>query len=232
MIEHDFLVALKHARKNGFEYTINYPESCVIYLRQRESTPDFLTVHVNFPDGNRIDYRTPVIKAQKYGLEEIFVKRLLCLLPYYIMKYEKALHEINENDEKLEELLNEYQWIYRHLMELQREGSLTQYDVSELRLLIEMLLDYIAAKEMKIRKGVTDMGGRVLVFPHDKVYDEGKAAGMAIGKLEAKKEIAFELFGEGMPCEKIAKYINEPVDMVKQLEKEWKSQHDKKAVSV
>ena len=76
------------------------------------------------------------------------------------------------------------------------------------------------------------MGGRVLVFPHDKVYDEGKAAGMAVGKLEAKKEIAFELFGEGMPCEKIAKYINEPVDLVNQLEKEWKSQHDKKAVSV
>ena len=236
MIEYDFLVALKHARKNGFEYTINYPESCVIYLRHKDSTPDFLTVHVNFPDGNRIDYRTPVIKAQKYGLEEIFIKRLLCLLPYYIMKYEKALHEINEDDEKLGELLKEYQWIYRHLMELQREGSLTQYDVSELRLLIEMLLDYIAAKEMKIRKGVTDMGGRVLVFPHDKVYDEGKAAGMAVGKsqgkLEAKKEIAFELFGEGMPCEKIAKCINESNDMVKQLEKEWKSQQDKKAVSV
>ena len=80
------------------------------------------------------------------------------------------------------------------------------------------------------------MCGRVLVFPHDKVYDEGKAAGMAVGKsqgkLEAKKEIAFELFGEDIPCEKIAKWINEPVDTVKQLEKEWKSQHDKKAVSV
>lgn len=35
-----------------------------------------------------------------------------------------------------------------------------------------------------------------------------------------------------MPCEKIAKCINESIDMVKQLEKEWKSQHDKKAVSV
>lgn len=147
MIEYDFLMALKHARKDGFEYTINYPESCVIYLRHKETTPDFLTVHVNFPDGNRVDYRTPVIKAEKYVLDEIFLKRLLCLLPYYIMKYEKAPHEINGDDEKLGELLKEYQWIYRHLMELQREGSLTQYDVSELRLLIEMLLDYIAAKK-------------------------------------------------------------------------------------
>ena len=29
----------------------------------------------------------------------------------------------------------------------------------------------------------------MLVFPHDKVYDEGKAAGMAVGKLEAKKRL-------------------------------------------
>lgn len=80
------------------------------------------------------------------------------------------------------------------------------------------------------------MGGREHVFLHDKVYDEGKAAGMAVGKsqgkLEEKREFAFELFGDGMPCEKVAEYINEPVDMVKQLEKEWKSQHDKRMVSV
>ncbi len=116
MIEYDFLVALKHGQINGFEYTINYPESCVIYLRHKETTPDFLTVHVNFPGENRNDYQTPVIKAQRYGLDEIFVKRLLCLLPYHIMKYEKVWHDINEDDEKLEELIKEYQWIYSHLM--------------------------------------------------------------------------------------------------------------------
>ncbi|MCI8269233.1 MAG: hypothetical protein HFG55_06190 [Lachnospiraceae bacterium] len=68
----------------------------------------------------------------------------------------------------------------------------------------------------------------MLVFPHDKVYDEG----IAVGKLEVKREFAFGLFGDGMSCEKIAKYINESVDMVKQLEKEWKRQHDKRTVSV
>ena len=72
----------------------------------------------------------------------------------------------------------------------------------------------------------------MLVFPHDKVYDEGIAVGKSQGRLEAKKEFAFELFEDDISCEKIAKYINEPVDMVKQLEKEWKSQHDKRTVRV
>lgn len=79
-------------------------------------------------------------------------------------------------------------------------------------------------------EGVIDVGGRVLVFPHDKVYDEGKAVGKSQGRLEAKREIVFNLFGEGIPCEKIAKWINEPVDTVKQLEKEWKDQHDKRTI--
>ena len=85
MIEYDFLIALKHAEKNGFEYSINYPESCVLHLRHTQSTPDFLTVHIHFPGGKSVDYKTPIIKAQQYGLEEIFIRRLLCLLPYHII---------------------------------------------------------------------------------------------------------------------------------------------------
>ena len=42
MIEYDFLIALKHAEKSGYEYTIDYPHSCVLYLRYTDRTPDFL----------------------------------------------------------------------------------------------------------------------------------------------------------------------------------------------
>ncbi|MCI9635237.1 MAG: hypothetical protein HFG77_02400 [Hungatella sp.] len=82
MIEYDFLIAIKHAEKDEMEYTINYPHSCVIYLRHKETTPDLLTVHVNFPDGNAVSYKTPIIKTRNYTLDDIFVKKLLCLLPY------------------------------------------------------------------------------------------------------------------------------------------------------
>ncbi len=44
--------------------------------------------------------------------------------------------------------------------------------------------------------------------------------------MEMKREFAFELFEDGMSCEKVAKYINESVDIVMQLEKEWKNQYE------
>ena len=56
------------------------------------------------PDGARAQYRIPVIRMQEYGLDEIFMKGLLCLFPYYIMRYEDSLHDINEDDEKLGDL--------------------------------------------------------------------------------------------------------------------------------
>lgn len=226
MIEYDFLVALKHAQKDGYEYSIKYPESCVLCLRHTQPIPDFLTVHIHFPDGKTVDYKTPVIKVQQYGLEEIFIKRLLCLLPYYIMKYEKSLRQINEDKKRLGQLLAEYQQIYRGLVQLEQERVLTQYDVAELKALIEMLLNYIAAKEDNIRKGVADMGGRVLIFPHDYVYDagiaEGENRGENRGKTEAKREVAFSMFDDGFSCEKVAKYIHESLESTKSLEKEWR----------
>ena len=62
---------------------------------------------------------------KEYGLDEIFMKGLLCLLPYYIMRYEDSLHDINEDDEKLGNLLAEYQEIYSRLWTLERERQIS-----------------------------------------------------------------------------------------------------------
>lgn len=61
------------------------------------------------------------------------------------------------------------------------------------------------------------MGGKVLVFPHDIVYDEG----ISVGTQNTKKESAFEMFDDGLSCEKVARYIHETIENVKILEKEW-----------
>lgn len=226
MIEYDFLIAIKHAEKDEMEYTINYPHSCVIYLRHKETTPDLLTVHVNFPYGNAISYKTPIIKTRNYTLDDIFVKKLLCLLPYYIVRYEDSLHDINKDDERLEQLKEEYRRIYAHLLTLQQQGLLSQYDAAELKTLIDLLVNHVAQKEHRIRKGVISMGGKVLIFPHDIAYDQGIAKGEARGEIKGtqktKKESAFEMFEDRVPCEKVARYIHETIENVKELEKEWR----------
>ena len=61
----------------------------------------------------------------------------------------------------------------------------------------------------------------VLSFPHDIAYDQGIAAGEALGAKKTKKESAFEMFSDGISCEKVAQYIHENVENVRILEKEW-----------
>jgi hypothetical protein len=69
-------------------------------LRHSARTPDELVCKVRFPDGAVHDYRTKVIKAQKYGNDELFEKRLLLLTPFYLMRYERELSRIERGIEQ------------------------------------------------------------------------------------------------------------------------------------
>lgn len=182
MIEYDFLIALKHAEKAGYEYTLQYPYSCVLYLRYTDSTPDVLTVHIKFPDGVSVDYQTPIIKVNQYSFEEIFRKKLLFLLPYYIMRYEKALSDIEKEENKLQKLLIEYQ----ELAALCGRSEISVYDFTELKHLILTIMDHVAYRQKRIRKGVHSMGGKVLEFEHDILMRESEIKGQIRG--EAKGE--------------------------------------------
>lgn len=179
MIEYDFLIALKHAEKAGYEYTIDYPHSCVLYLRYTDHTPDFLVVHMKFPNGVMVDYQTPIIKVGQYGLEEIFRKRLFFFLPYYIMRYEAVLQEIEENEEKLQNLLEEYRHIYQELGVLRDQYQISDYDFTELKQLIEAVISHLASGKVRIQKGIRDMGGKVLEFEHDILMRQSEEKGEA-----------------------------------------------------
>ncbi len=179
MIEYDFLIALKHAEKPGYEYTLHYPYSCVLYLRCTDRTPDVLTVHVKFSNGVSADYQIPIIKVNRYSLEEIFQKKLLFLVPYYIMRYETVLSELEKEDEKLQELLTEYQHIYQKPGVLCDENVISAYDFMELKHLMEAIVDHVAFRQKRIRKGVHDMGGKILEFEHDILMKQSETKGEA-----------------------------------------------------
>lgn len=209
MIEYDFLIAVKHAERDGYEYTINYPNSCVLYLRHTSVTPEFLTIHVRFPSGSVIDYHTPIIKVKQYDFKKIFEKRLLFFLPYYIMRYEESLPDIEKDDTKLRQLLDEYGQIYNNLCNMRNNHTISNYDFTELKELIETIMEHVAAKEERIQKGVKDMGGKVLEFEHDVLIRE------TAEKSEAKlltNNIETIMKNLNIPLEKACELLDTTVD--------------------
>ena len=75
--------------------------------------------YVIITPGGTVQYDVPVMKVQAYSLDDIFEKRLLILIPFYIFSHESRFPEYNSNEEKLEELKAEYQEILERLDELE-----------------------------------------------------------------------------------------------------------------
>ena len=200
MIEYDFATAVEFARKQGRRYRMEFPRSCVLYLRSGSNTPDFLEVDVVFPDGECHLYRVPTIKVDNYTKDKIFEKSLLMLLPFYIMRYEKRAHDMRENPRLFQTLLNEYEEI-RVKLEKELTGSGRSELYTDLIKLIVKISDYIFQDEEKIQKGIGDaMGGKVLELESERLRAEGEARGKAIGESigEARGKAIGESIGKAI----------------------------------
>ena len=182
MVEYDFAIALENGRRIGRKYYLEFPKSCVIYLRCTKNTSDFQEVEMKLPDGQVCEYRIPTAKVEHYTKDSIFEKNLLMLLPFYVMRYEDAAHTIEKDSEKLQRLLKEYESIRINLeKELSIVGRSELY--TDLNKLIIRISNYIFRKEEKVRKGVDEvMGGKVLQLESERLREEGMALGKAEGE--------------------------------------------------
>ncbi len=93
---------------------MEFPRSCTLYLRDTKNTPDELHIKVRFGNGTidgqeSIVYTTPVIKVKRYTKDEIFQKKLLLFLPFYIMRYENSFRKMQEDPKLMEQFLSEYE---------------------------------------------------------------------------------------------------------------------------
>ena len=66
MFEYDSVLAIESAKKTSFGYEINFPGSCVVYIRGKNRNGRKKTIKVNFPDGRSYDYAVKIIEIQKY----------------------------------------------------------------------------------------------------------------------------------------------------------------------
>lgn len=179
MIEYDFRIAMDNKIKDERRYRLEFPKSCVLYLRSGNTTPDVLEVDVVFADETVHVYKIPVLKAENYTKDAIFEKNLLLLLPFYIIRYEKQESLLCKNSGRLGMLLQEYEDIRKHLEMalLSEEKSALYADLVEL---IIRISNYIFRSNDAIRKVIGDtMGGKVLELESERLMAEGRKEGEA-----------------------------------------------------
>ena len=197
MFEYDFSIALELAQKNNETFEIEFPQSCVLYIRnhRKRSLPDYHEAIVKFADGQQIVYRVPILRAQNYTVDSIFEKRLLILLPYHILRYESFLKNSGSNTKKLKQLLTDYQKINDALEQCTNDKKSTLY--IDMITLIEEIADHIIPKDNEnVRERLGNiMGGKILKLESERLLEKGqllgeakgRAAGLIQGQAEGRK---------------------------------------------
>ena len=220
MVEYDFAISIENVKKENGIFRMRFPHSAVIYLRGTRKKR--LRMELIMPDGKIVRYQVPVLCVQKYTKDEIFQKKLLFLLPFYIMRYEKDKKKINKSETELHKLLEEYESILQHLDKiLYDQGAI----YGRLLELIKEISDYIFKKEESVKKGIGDIvGGKVLELQTDKALQKGKELGEKIGEIKGICETAQEFGGskESLKKKLIEKFNLTEAEAQSHIDKYWK----------
>ena len=185
VVEYDFSIALQEALEQGAPYRMKFPSSCVLLLRHASKTPDYLEMEM--PDSESFRHHTKIYKTQLVSEEEIFRRRLLILLPFYLMRYGKELSGLDAESDAAAALIRECREIRMRLADL----TLLQGDELLYRQITELIIrasdHLLAANEPLNRKVRPAMGGEVLELMDDKIERsrrEGIQEGIALSRQE------------------------------------------------
>ena len=214
LFEYDAQIALDEGEVTEETLTVTFPNTAILYLRTYKKTPDKMRYVIITPGGT-VQYDVPIMKVQKYSLDDIFEKRLLILIPFYIFSHEKSFPEYNSNEQKLAELKAEYQEILEKLDGLEQQGVIGAFDRRTIIELSEDVIKEIAQKYENVQKGIGDiMGGALIETEARTILNQGKTQGIS----EAKEQTALKLLKRGkQTIEEIAEDTGLSVTEVEQL---------------
>ncbi len=218
LFEYDAQIALDEGEVTEETLTVTFPNTAVLYLRTYKKTPDKMKYVIVTPGGT-VQYDIPIMKVQAYSLDDIFKKRLLMLIPFYIFSHEKGFPEYNSNEEKLEELKAEYQKILVKLDELEQQEVIGAFDKHTIIDLSGDVIKEIARKYENVQKGVGDMMRGALIETEARtILNQGIKQGKSQGIKEMKEKTAIRMLNMGkLTIEEIAECSELSVAEVEQL---------------
>ena len=210
LFEYDAQIALDEGEVTEETLTVTFPNTAVMYLRAYKKTPDKMKYVIITPGGT-VQYDVPIMKVQSYSLDEIFEKRLLMLIPFYIFSHEKSFSEYNNNEQKLQELKAEYRIILERLDDLEKQGIIGAFDKRTIIELSSDVIREIARKYENVQKGIGAMMRGPLIQTEARTI-------LNRGISENKKETALRMLKVGkLTVEEIAEYSALSVAEVEQL---------------
>ena len=214
LFEYDAQIALDEGEVTEETLIVTFPNTAVLYLRNYKKTPDKMKYVIVTP-GGMVQYDVPIMKVQTYSLDDIFEKGLLMLIPFYIFSHEKSFSEYNNNEQKLAELMKEYQEILERLDKLEQQEVIGAFDKRTIIDLSGDVINKIAQKYKNVQKGVGGMmRGALIETSARTILNQGISQGIS----QNQRETVLRMLKRGkLTVEEIAEDTGLSVAEVKQL---------------
>ena len=90
---HDTLYLLKKTIGLDTSPVLELPRTCIIQLCPTHDMPDEVTTSIQYQDTQNLLYKTKVLRAFDYDLDDIFEKHLFLLVPFHLMRYDSCMLE-------------------------------------------------------------------------------------------------------------------------------------------
>lgn len=170
--EYGSQIAIRDSNIENNVLTVRFPKTAILYLRQTKNTPDFMNICIKVPEAS-CSYRVPVMKVQRYSLEEIFAKKLFFLIPFHIFVYEKNFSKYESEEKKLVELTNVYEQLVKRLNDCAEAGIISEYVKGTVIAMSKKVLEALTVKYSKVQEGVGKiMGGQILDYEAKRIRNE------------------------------------------------------------
>lgn len=187
LFEYDAQIALDDGVCGVESLTVEFPNSAVLYLRSAKKTPDNYRYIIKTPGGT-VSYSVPVMKVKAYSLDDIFSKKLLLLIPFFIFTFEADFPKYEADAEKLNALKAEYQTILQKLEQMEQNDEIGEFDRLTILELSDEVVKSLASKYQNVLKGVEDtMMGPIIETRVKKMWTEGRKEGMLSFALDMVK---------------------------------------------
>lgn len=172
VFEYGSQIAIRDSNIENNVLTVRFPKTAILYLRQTKNTPDFMNICIKVPEAS-CSYRVPVMKVQRYSLEEIFAKKLFFLIPFHIFVYEKNFSKYESEEKKLVELTNVYEQLVKRLNDCAEAGIISEYVKGTVIAMSKKVLEALTVKYSKVQEGVGKiMGGQILDYEAKRIRNE------------------------------------------------------------
>ena len=180
MFEYDLAVGLKESCYEDYHLTVDIPVSGVLFLRSTKNIPEEMIVTINAVGGS-IEYPVATLKLSDYTLDDLINKNLLFLFPFYIFNLEKELRTF-EKTESRTKVISSFTELLEYVNELYNTEKIAFDKYLLLTDMIQKVADSLSVKYDNARKELDEiMGGKILEFRGESIFNKGKEEGMAEG---------------------------------------------------